>query len=134
MSLSLHEEAVRLLRKKPELVQLARETLTQWMRTNPASRSFPLWQEWLKIVESKAWSKVLAKTALAQQLRQTSPLGALVPEQTRQRVLNQMAELKNGLQFQSPVSETVGRLNEQQAPAVEEVRIVGRSARGPKQP
>lgn len=133
LSLSLHEEAVRLLRKKPELVQLARETLMHWMTTSPASRSLSLWQEWLRILESKTWSKVLAKTALAQQLRQASPLGILVPEEARQRILGQVTELKNGLEFHSPTSDPAGWLGDLKRPEIDDAPGVDKKPRKSRQ-
>ena len=96
-SMALHAEAVRLLKKNPELVKQAEHMLAQWMEQQPTSRSLSLWREWSKILSAGAWSKVLSSTARAQQLRQASPLGAILPDELRKSVLEQVANLKKGI-------------------------------------
>jgi len=47
-SLALHEEAVRLAKLNPTLVQQASGTVTRWLATGD-TRSVSLWREWVKI-------------------------------------------------------------------------------------
>jgi hypothetical protein len=56
-----------------------------------------LWREWVKILDSGAWRKVLGRTRHAQQLRQASPLVTVLPEEVRQSVYAQINSLKKGL-------------------------------------
>ena len=97
-SLALHEEAVRLVKVDPSLVQQAKQTLLRWLKSGDA-RSVGLWREWEKILDSGAWRKVLGRTRRAQQLRQASPLVTVLPDEVRQRVLAQANRLKNGIVF-----------------------------------
>lgn len=98
-SMALHAEAVRLIKKDPELVGVAQRTLADWMAAQPESRAMSLWREWSKILAAGTWSKVLGSTARAQQLRQASPLGGVLPNELRQRVLEQVASLKRGIEM-----------------------------------
>ena len=95
-SLALHDEAVRLAKTNPDLVAQAQETLARWL-LKPESRSAPLWREWVDILQARSWRKVLGKTRHAQQLRQTSPLVTILPEEARQRILDQVSALKHGV-------------------------------------
>lgn len=94
-SLALHEEAVRLVRADPALLHRARETLERWMQSGP-SRSSGLWVEWRGILADEKWRKVLVRTRRAQELRQASPLTAVLPDDARQRILAQLRELRKG--------------------------------------
>lgn len=95
-SLALHEEAVRLVRADPALLQKAQETLGRWMAAGN-SRSSGLWSEWEEILRHGRWRRVLSRTRRAQELRQASPLTAVLPEHVRASVLNQVKALKKGL-------------------------------------
>lgn len=95
-SLALHEEAVRLAKADPELLQQALDTAKRWLATGD-SRSASLWREWQSILSARAWRKVLGRTRHAQQLRQTSPLVTVLPEEARQRILLQVSNLKKGI-------------------------------------
>jgi len=94
-SLALHEEAVRLVRSDPALVQRALATVGRWLETED-SRSIGLWREWQEILRKGTWRKVLGRTRRAQELRQASPLITILPEEVRQRVLAQVRGLKQG--------------------------------------
>jgi transcriptional regulator with XRE-family HTH domain len=96
LSLALHEEAVRLARANPALVQQAQETVQRWLQTGDP-RSGGLWQEWEEILRKGAWRKVLGRSRRAQELRQASPLVTVVPEDIRQGLLNQIQALKKGV-------------------------------------
>lgn len=101
-SLLLHEAALRQLKADPSLLGRARDALLSWSAgaaegVREHSRSAPLWDEWLEILEQRAWRKVLARTQHAQQLRQASPLLTVLTPKARQAVLAQVAELKRGV-------------------------------------
>ncbi len=95
-SLALHEEAVRLVQARPELLQQAQSTLERWISAGN-SRSMSLWVEWQDILRHGKWRKVLGRTRRAQELRQASPLTPVLPEVTRQEILNQVSTLKKGV-------------------------------------
>lgn len=95
-SLALHEEAIRLARADPAIVQQAQNTLQRWLAAGN-SHSTGLWQEWQDILRHSKWRKVLARTRRAQELRQASPLTAVLPDEVRQSVLDQVAKLRQGL-------------------------------------
>jgi transcriptional regulator with XRE-family HTH domain len=97
-SLALHEEAVRLAKADPALVLQAQETAKRWLATGD-SRSASLWREWLNILGAGTWRKALGRTRHAQQLRQASPLVAVLPKDARRRILEQVSELKKGIEF-----------------------------------
>lgn len=95
-SLALHEEAVRAVRAQPGLVHTARQTLEQWLASGD-SRSVDLWREWLDILDNRSWRKALGRTRRAQQLRQASPLVTVLTEDARQRVLEYVRSLRQGV-------------------------------------
>lgn len=95
-SLALHEEAVRLVRADPKLLQQAQDTLGRWLQSGP-SRSSSLWKEWQTILAQGQWRKALGRTRRAQELRQASPLTTVLPEPVRQDILAQVNELRKGV-------------------------------------
>lgn len=95
-SLALHEEALRLARSDPDLVAQAQETLDRWIASGN-SRSIALWREWQEILRSSAWRRVLGRTRRAQELRQASPLTAVLPAEARKSVLDQVSQLRKGV-------------------------------------
>lgn len=97
-SLALHEEAVRLVRAKPELVEQAHDTLKRWLSAGN-SRSAGLWREWEDILLGRTWRKVLSGTRRAQELRQASPLVTVLPDSVRWSVLAQLRDLKKGVKL-----------------------------------
>jgi transcriptional regulator with XRE-family HTH domain len=102
-SLALHEEAVRLVRSNPALLEQAEETLERWLLAGH-SRSSGLWREWQDILRHGKWRKVLGRTRRAQELRQASPLATVLPEEVRQSVLAQVSGLKKGVVLGDPGS------------------------------
>lgn len=100
-SLALHEEAVRLIRSNPALLEQAEETLARWLLAGN-SRSSGLWREWQDILRHGKWRKVLGRTRRAQELRQASPLTTVLPEDVRQSVLAQVSGLKKGVVLGDP--------------------------------
>lgn len=95
-SLTLHEEAVRLVRSDPALLRQAQDTLKRW-RTSGPSRSSGLWEEWQDILDHGKWRKVLGQTRRAQTLRQASPLVTVLPDRVRRDILSQVGALKKGI-------------------------------------
>jgi transcriptional regulator with XRE-family HTH domain len=100
-SIALHEQAVRLVRANPALVEQAQETLRRWLGAGD-SRSSGLWREWQDILLRQSWRKVLGRTRRAQELRQASPLVTLLPDDLRRTVLAQVRELKKGVAMGDP--------------------------------
>lgn len=100
-SLALHEEAIRLTRSDPDLVGQAQETLDRWIASGN-SRSIALWREWQEILRSGAWRRVLGRTRRAQELRQASPLTAVLPAEARKNVLDQIGQLRKGVVLGGP--------------------------------
>lgn len=94
-SLMLHEEAVRRMRKQPELIQQALETLDRW-RSEGNSRSRFLWDEWSVILHRRAWRRALSHSRRSKELRQASPLTTVLPPDIRQRILDEAHRLKRG--------------------------------------
>lgn len=95
-SLALHEEAVRLVRADPALLEQARSTLDRWLGAGH-SRSSGLWREWQDILSQRRWRKILGRTRRAQELRQASPLTTVLPDDVRQGILAQVNELRQGV-------------------------------------
>jgi transcriptional regulator with XRE-family HTH domain len=95
-SLLLHEEAVRLLRQRPELISSALETLEKW-RSSGSRHSRVLLDEWSVILHRRDWRRALARTRRSMELRQASPLTVLLPPNVRERVLKEVRLLKQGV-------------------------------------
>lgn len=95
-SLVLHEEAVRLIKTHPELLQQAEDTLERWLQSGH-SRSSGLWKEWQDILRHGKWRKVLGRSQRAQALRQASPLTTVLPNNVRRSILAQVSGLKKGV-------------------------------------
>lgn len=95
-SLALHEEAVRRVRAEPALLQQAQAVLQKWLDAGD-QRSASLWVEWKDILEHRKWRKALGRTHRAQELRQASPMTAVLPSEVRKRILQEVRELKEGV-------------------------------------
>lgn len=93
-SLVMHQEAVRLVKRDDKLRLKALQTLENW-REQPGSRSSPLWDEWSVVLHRKQWRRVLANTQRSNELRQASPMLSVLPEQVRQKVLEDIKSLKS---------------------------------------
>ncbi|MBP6892888.1 MAG: helix-turn-helix transcriptional regulator [Pseudacidovorax sp.] len=105
-SLALHEAAVRMAREDPALLAQAHATLQRWMEAG-STRSTSLWHEWEAILASRSWHKVLSRSQRAAELRQASPLTAVLPASVRADVLAQVRALKGGVQVGAcPMSES----------------------------
>lgn len=92
-SLVLHQEAVRLMKKDPALIQKALDTLNRW-RALGRSRSDALWDEWSVILHRRTWRRALSNTERSRELRQASPLATVLPAETRERVLDDVRRLR----------------------------------------
>jgi hypothetical protein len=90
-----------LVRADPELLVQAQTTLDRWLASGN-SRSNGLWLEWQEILRSARWRKVLGRTRRAQELRQASPLTAVLPTQNRLSVLDQVGKLRKGVVLGDP--------------------------------
>lgn len=95
-SLLLHEEAVKLLRQRPDLISQALETLENW-RSSGGGHSRVLLDEWSVILRRRDWRRALARTRRSTELRQASPLTVLLPPDVRERVLKDVRQLKQGV-------------------------------------
>ena len=102
-SLALHEEAVRFVKSDPASLLQAQDTLERWLATGDP-RSAGLWREWKLILNAGSWRKVLGRTRHAQQLRQTSPLVTILPDEVRLRILKDVSALKKGVVFSSSLT------------------------------
>lgn len=100
-SLVLHEEAVRRAKADPALVQQARATVLRWLEQGQA-RSAPLWREWLRLLDAGDWRRILGRSQRAQQLRQASPLVTVLPQEVRQGLLAQAAQLRGSITLGAP--------------------------------
>ena len=92
-SLMLHQEAVRLLKKQPHLVQQALETLERWRSQGDSSSRF-LWDEWSVILHRRAWRRALSQSKRSKELRQASPLPTVLLPESRQRILDEIKRLR----------------------------------------
>lgn len=102
-SLVLHEEAVKLLRKQPELIARALAILDKWRKSGNV-HSRVLWDEWSVILQRREWRRALARTRRSQELRQASPLPILLPPDVREHVLEEVRQLKRGITLRQPPS------------------------------
>lgn len=100
-SLALHEEAVRMIKADPALLLRVKKTAERWLAVGDP-RSAMLWREWLAILDSGAWRKILGRTRRAQQLRQTSPLVTVLPPDVRDDILAQVRRLEKGVMLGGP--------------------------------
>jgi hypothetical protein len=90
-SLALHREAVRLLRADPALAQRALEILEHWAGISDA-RSAPVRERWREIIDRRHWELAVDESELGKQLRQSSPLSFVIPEQRRREIMRQFAK------------------------------------------
>lgn len=103
-SLVLHQAAIERIKGEPGLLERAiqgiDEQIAQAVETH-SNRSLPLLKRWRNILAHQDWRKVLASTQSGNQLRQVSPITVLLEPQVRQRLLDEVRELKRGVQFET---------------------------------
>ena len=92
-SLLMHVEAVRLLKQNPRLVERAVTTLNRW-RDTADPRSYPLLDEWRRILDQREWHLAVAPDERGNQLRQASPLATLLPEEKRRGIIRRVKSMK----------------------------------------
>lgn len=81
-SLLMHQEAVRMMERDPSLVEKALSILRRWdQQVSPCSR--PLRDEWFKIINERDWAAAIEDSERGNQLRQSSPLSILLPNDVR---------------------------------------------------
>jgi len=110
-SLMLHEEAVKLLRTQPKLIARALETLETWRASSGNVHSRVLLDEWSVILRRRDWRRALTRTRRSMELRQASPLPTLLPRKVRDRVLQEVNELRTGKAPVKAASESRPRKN-----------------------
>ena len=100
-SLVLHQAAIAHIHQHPDLLQKAIASVDRQIESSQTTpnRSLPLLKKWRQILEDKNWRKVLASTQTAAQLRQASPITVLLPQEVRMKLLADVRELKNGVEF-----------------------------------
>ena len=84
-SLALHQEAVRVLRERPELASRALEVLARWEAKGDVNTQ-PLWDQWRHIIEGTLWHLAVEESDRGQQLRQASPLGFVLSDSQRTEI------------------------------------------------
>jgi hypothetical protein len=92
-SLLMHVAAVRMLKQNPRLVDRAVTTLERWRETADP-RSYPLLDQWRRILETREWRIAVATDEQGNQLRQASPLATLLPPEKRLGIIRRVKELK----------------------------------------
>lgn len=95
--LALHRAAFDLMKKDDRLRMRALATVRSWKQNDPNSRSTPLWSEWERMLTKKTLSRVLGRSGRAQQLRQTSPIPTILPDDLRRSLLAEISQLKRGV-------------------------------------
>ena len=96
-SLALHRAAFELMKKDDELRMRALATVRSWQKNNPNSRSAALWSAWERMLTNMTLSRVLGRSARAQQLRQGSPLPTILPVDLRHSILAEVRQLRRGV-------------------------------------
>ena len=99
-SLLVHEKAVAYLRDHPEAIQEALQRLDRWDSREPKVRR-PLHEMWRKILSDRNWTLAVSTSELGNQLRQSSPLGLVLPEADRAEILKKIERIRNEIRQQS---------------------------------
>jgi hypothetical protein len=92
-SLLMHVAAVRMLKQNPRLADRAAATLERW-RSTTDPLGYPLLDQWKRILETREWRIAVAPDERGNQLRQTSPLPTLLPQEKRLGIIRRVKELK----------------------------------------
>ncbi len=88
VSLRLHEEAVRRIQAKPELIQQAQRVLARWRNpTKSLGEAGAIWATWYDILSRQEWASALEDSEAGRNLRRfQSPLVTLLPREAIQRI------------------------------------------------
>lgn len=84
-SLMLHTEAVRMIRADPALIERIQSILEHWTSQDPKPNL--VWDEWRCILREQDWETALAVSEWGNQIRQSSPLGCILPEEKRLEII-----------------------------------------------
>lgn len=84
-SLMLHTEAVRMMQDEPALIDRALSILDRW--ESKQSKSHPSFMEWRRILLERDWDAALATSEFGNQIRQSSPVGCVLPEEKRLEIV-----------------------------------------------
>lgn len=84
-SLMLHTDAIRMMQEDPALIACALSTLERWERME--SKSHPSFVEWRRILLERDWDAALSTSELGNQIRQSSPVGCVLPEEKRLEII-----------------------------------------------
>lgn len=88
-SLAMHRAAVSMVKSDPSLIRKALAILAHWdMVCDPGSK--PLRDEWVRILNSQDWTLALEDSDLGNQLRQASPMAALLPQEVRLGIIREV--------------------------------------------
>jgi len=87
-SLALHEAVAKKLAEHPELLEVARQNLRQWLAQNPQ----PALLEWQRLLDTLAFDELLellrCPDERARRLRQSSPFAGVLTHRERQAILD----------------------------------------------
>lgn len=95
-SLLMHIEAVRLVRMDDSLTVRLLDTLKRW-RVTASPRSIPLQDVWVEIITDRDWNAALEETERGNQIRQSSPMATLLPNETRFAIIEKVKQLKDSI-------------------------------------
>lgn len=95
LSLLVHRLAAGRLRANPELIEIAKTNLENWLNKTPAVGA---WLEWKEILETESLENILkiitAETDEGQRLRSSSPFAGLISEEEWRRAVKICAKAK----------------------------------------
>lgn len=82
----MHRHAVRMLLEDPSLGEKALAILARWDE-HVCARSKHLRDQWVRIISDRDWSQALEESERGNQLRQSSPLSILLPNDVRLEII-----------------------------------------------
>ena len=81
----------------PALITRLLATLARW-DMSASTRSKPLRDQWVKILEERDWLRATEITEHGNLLRQASPMATILPEEVRLRIIREVRSLKDPAQ------------------------------------
>jgi len=91
-SLAMHRAIAEKLRRQPELMEIARDNLARWSRTNTASQWY--WDRWRELLQrpmEELLRVLLEESERMTALRQTSPFAGVLTPQERWAIYAEFA-------------------------------------------
>jgi len=76
-----------MMQEDPALIACALSTLERWERME--SKPHPSFVEWRRILLERDWDAALSTSELGNQIRQSSPVGCVLPEEKRLAIMRQ---------------------------------------------